>query len=134
MPLATCDVESMFLVGIQVKQGADIEKVQDKLLKMVTQLSKVDGTSDVQVAMIRQRITQGLHPGGLSRVFSSVRGSQLIDRSNQELQQISSTFAFGDLKAYSDRVAAVSGREVRAAVGRHLTTQKVVVVRVESSN
>ncbi len=134
MPLATCDVEGMFLVSIQVKQGADIEEVRDKLLKMVTQLSNVDGTSDVQVAMIRQRITQGLHPGGLSRIFSTLRGSQLIDRTNQELQRISKTFAFGDLKAHSDRVEAVSGRGVREAVAHHLTPQKVVVVRVESSN
>ena len=134
MPLATCDVEGMFLVSIQVKKGVDIEEVRDKLLNLVAQLSKVYGTSDIKVAMIRQRITQSLHPGGLSRFFSGLRGSQLIDRTNEELQRISKVFAYGDLKAYSDRVEAVSGRGVREAVGHHLTPQKAVVVRVEPSN
>ncbi len=134
IPLATCDVEGMFLVSIQVKKGVDIEEVRDKLLKMVAQLSKVDGSSDVQVALTRQHITQGLHPGGLSRFFSNLRGSQLIDRTNQELQRISKVFAYGDLKAYSDRVEAVSGRGVREAVAHHLTSQRAVVVRVEPSN
>ena len=134
MPLATCDVEGMFLVSIQVKKGVDIEEVRDKLLNMVAQLSKVDGTSDDQSGTARQRITQGLHPGGLSRFFSGLRGSQLIDRTNEELQRISKVFAYGDLKAYSDRVEAVSGRGVREAVGHHLTPQKAVVVRVEPSN
>ncbi len=33
MPLATCDIEGVFLVSIQVKKGVDIEEVRDKLLK-----------------------------------------------------------------------------------------------------
>jgi predicted Zn-dependent peptidase len=134
MPLVTCDVEGMFLVSIQVKPEADIEAVRDKLMKMVAQLSKVDGSSDVQVALTRQRITQGLHPGSLSRFFSNLRGSQLIDRTNQELQRINKIFACSDLKAYSDRVEAVSSRGVREAVAHHLTSQEAVVVRVEPSN
>ena len=134
MPQATCDVEGMFLVSIQVKKGVDIEEVRDKLLKMVAQLSKVDGSSDVQVALSRQRITQGLHPGGLSRFLSNLRGSQLSDRTNQELQRISKVFAYGDPEAYSHRLEAVSGRGVREAVAHHLTSQQAVVVRVEPSN
>ncbi len=133
MPLATCDVEGMFLVSIQVKKGVDIEEVRDRLLKLVAQLSTTDGSSDVQVALTSQRITQGMHPGGLSRFFSNLRGSQLIDRTNQELQRINKVFAYGDLEAYSHRVEALSGRGVREAVAHYLTSQKAVIVRVEPS-
>ena len=62
MPMATCDMESVFLISIQVKPGADIEAVRDKLLKHVDQLSLPGGISDLEVAMIRQRITQALRP------------------------------------------------------------------------
>ena len=84
--------------------------------------------------MIRQRITQALRPSALSRFMSTLRGSQLIDRTNQELQLIGKIFACGDLKSYSDRMELVSSGAVREAVARHLTSQRAVVLRVEPSN
>ena len=35
MPMATCDMEGVFMISIQVKPGADIEAVRDKLLEHV---------------------------------------------------------------------------------------------------
>ena len=134
MPMATCEMEGVFLISIQVKPGAKIEAVRDKLLEHVDRLLTPGGISDVEVAMIRQRINQALRPGSLSRFLSTLRGSQLIARTNQELQLIGTILACGDLKSYSDRMEAVSSGAVREAVARHLTSQKVVVLRVEPSN
>ena len=131
MPTATCDLEGLFLIGLQLKPGADVEAVRDRLLKHVEQLASPDALRDAELATARRRINQTLRPGGLGRFFSSLRGMQLMDQANQELPIIGKTFACGDLNSYAGHVEAVSSQAVREAVGRRLTTRQAVTVRVE---
>ncbi len=131
MPTATCDRNGLFLVSLQVKPGAEVEAVRERVMKHVDQLARPDGVGETEVAAARRRIDQSLRPGGLSRFFSSLRGSQLMDRANQELVIMGKLFAYGDLKSYASRVEAVSSQSVREAAARHLSARQAVIVRVE---
>ncbi len=134
MPTATCDLEGLFLIGLQVKPGADVETVRERLLKHIEQLARPDGLRDAELAAAHRRIDQALRPGGLGRFFSRLTGTQLMDRANQELPIIGKTFACGDLNSYAAHVEAVSSQAVMEAIGRHLTTRQVVTVRVEPAS
>ena len=134
MPTAMSDLEGVFLISTQVKPGADMEAVRDRLLQHVDRLTQPGGVSEGDLVMVRQRTNQALRPGGLSRVFSIVRGSQLMVRANQELQIVGKIFAHGDLNSYGARVEAMTSQAVREAAARHLTRQEAVVLRVEPSS
>ena len=134
MPTAMSDLEGVFLISTQVKPGADMEAVRDRLLQHVDRLTQPGGVSEGDVVMVRQRTNQALRPGGLGRVLSIVRGSQLMVRANQELQIVGKIFAHGDLNSYGARVETMTSQAVREAAVRHLTRQKAVVLRVEPSS
>ena len=89
------------------------------------------GFDDSQVNQARQEFAGAIDPSPLRMFFSSARSSQLITRTNVELQRMARGIVWGDLDDYVRRVEALDGGTVRDAVARLLHPDRAILVRIE---
>jgi predicted Zn-dependent peptidase len=131
MPLATNEVEGLFLINVQLKPKVDPEALQDKLLEHVARLTRPDGLRDLEVALSRKRFAEMVGPVDLDKLQLPPNYPKIMARANIELQKMMNEIAAGDLAAYAHRVEALNAAAVREAIARHLDPKNVIVVRLE---
>jgi predicted Zn-dependent peptidase len=133
LPLVQNDVDGFFLVNAQAKNPGDVEALEAKILDRVARLEKTGGVTDGEVRATCGQLEQIAGPIDVDTMPLPPNVSRSLARANIELQRAMRGAQWGDLAAYSKRLAGVDAKAVREAVARWLDAKKATIVRLRPS-
>ena len=126
------DTEGVFVVGMQANGRDDLDVVKAAALDKVQTLAKQELWTKANVNRLRKQVGSFLMlDADLDKTPLPPRVTKTMALAQMELTRMTKTLAWGDLDAYRKRLDEVTGEQVAAAVGKHLTAKGATVVRVQ---
>jgi predicted Zn-dependent peptidase len=130
-PVATNDSDVFFLVNLQAKNNASLDKLRARVEEIVASLATPEGLNDAQVKSAAIEYA-GMFKGiDLDAISLPPGMSKFMALANLELQTGTKALVWGDLAGYARRMSALKPAAVRAAVKRCLDPKAALVVRIE---
>ncbi|HEV3122356.1 MAG TPA: insulinase family protein [Isosphaeraceae bacterium] len=131
LPMATNDTDGFFVVNLQAKNNASLDKLRARVEELVAPLSTPEGLNDMLIKSSALEYAGSLKGIDLDAIPLPQGMSKFMAMANLELQTGTKALVWGDLVGYAKCMSALEPAAVRGAVKRYLDPKAALVVRIE---